>query len=294
MPSLEKVQSNKVANGTLTKYSFPSTALGGLSTNINVFLPSSASSSSKVPFLTYLAGLTCTEDTGAQKGGFFNTAAEHGIALVFPDTSPRGAGAPGEEDDWDFGTGAGFYVDATANGWEKYQMYTFVTEELQEVLKEADLGLDFGRQSIFGHSMGGHGALMIYLRNLERYKSASAFAPICNPSAVPWGKKAFNGYIQPCTRSLPPVEWLAYDSSRLLSRLGSDKGKINILADIGTDDKFLKDGQLEPETLKEAAREAGREAEVEVRMQEDYDHSYFFISTFAPEHIAWHAKHLKA
>ena len=141
MVSLEKVQSNKVASGTVTKYSFPSTSLGGLTTSFNIFLPSSASSSTKVPFLTYLAGLTCTEDTGAQKGGFFNTAAEHGIAIVFPDTSPRGAGAPDEDKDWDFGTGAGFYVDATAKGFEKYQMYTFLTDELPKVLKEADLGL---------------------------------------------------------------------------------------------------------------------------------------------------------
>lgn len=141
MVSLEKVQSNKVASGTVTKYSFPATSLGGLTTSFNIFLPSTASSSTKVPFLTYLAGLTCTEDTGAQKGGFFNTAAEHGIAIVFPDTSPRGAGAPDEDNDWDFGTGAGFYVDATAKGFEKYQMYTFLTEELPKVLKEADLGL---------------------------------------------------------------------------------------------------------------------------------------------------------
>ena len=141
MPTLEQVQSNKVASGTLTKYTFPSTSLGGLSTSINVFLPPSASAETPVPFLTYLAGLTCTEDTGAQKGGFFHAAAQHGLGLVFPDTSPRGAGVEGEDDDWDFGTGAGFYIDATADKWAKYKMYSLLTKELPEVLKQADLGL---------------------------------------------------------------------------------------------------------------------------------------------------------
>jgi S-formylglutathione hydrolase len=141
MPELEKVQSNKVASGTLTKYSFPSESLGGLKTNFNLFLPSEASSSSPAPVLIYLAGLTCNEDTGAQKGGFLLTAAKHGLAVVLPDTSPRGAGVEGEEDDWDLGTGAGFYLNATAEKWSKYRMYDLVVKELPEVLKKADLGL---------------------------------------------------------------------------------------------------------------------------------------------------------
>lgn len=141
MPQLEKVQANKVADGTLTKYSFPSSSLGGLTTNVNVFLPASASKSSPVPVLIYLAGLTCNEDTGAQKGGYFTTASKHGVAVVMPDTSPRGAGVEGEDDDWDLGTGAGFYLNATAKKWEKYRMYDLVVKEIPEVLKEADLGL---------------------------------------------------------------------------------------------------------------------------------------------------------
>lgn len=141
MPSLEKVQSNKVAEGQLTKYSFPSTSLGGLKTSFNLFLPSSASTSSPCPVLIYLAGLTCNEDTGPQKGGFLNAAAKHGLAVVMPDTSPRGAGVEGEDDDWDLGTGAGFYMNATAKKWEKYRMYDLVVEEIPKVLREADLGL---------------------------------------------------------------------------------------------------------------------------------------------------------
>lgn len=141
MPKLESKQSNKVASGTLTKYSFPSTSLGGLTTNFNLFLPSSASSSSPVPVLLYLAGLTCNEDTGAQKGGFLLTAAKHGLAVVMPDTSPRGAEVEGEDEDWDLGSGAGFYINATADKWKKYRMYDLIVEELPKVLKEADLGL---------------------------------------------------------------------------------------------------------------------------------------------------------
>lgn len=141
MPSIEKVQANKAAGGTLTKYSFPSSSLGGLTTNFNLFLPSSASSSSPVPVLIYLAGLTCNEDTGAQKGGFFHSATKHGLAIVFPDTSPRGAEVEGEDDDWDLGTGAGFYLNATADKWSKYRMYDLIVKELPEVLGEAKLGL---------------------------------------------------------------------------------------------------------------------------------------------------------
>nr|ODO02812.1 S-formylglutathione hydrolase [Cryptococcus depauperatus CBS 7855] len=178
MVQLEKLSVNRVSTGYLTKYKFPSTSLS-LSTQFNIFIPSSASSSSPVPVLFYLAGLTCNEDTGAQKGGFFNKAGEEGIALVFPDTSPRGSGIEGEDDDWQLGTGASFYINANTEKWKKhYRMYDLIVKELPQVLKGADLGLDFSRWSIMGHSMGGHGALSIYLKNPGLFKSASAFAPI--------------------------------------------------------------------------------------------------------------------
>ncbi|OXG73610.1 S-formylglutathione hydrolase [Cryptococcus neoformans var. grubii Br795] len=280
MVQLEKLSSNKAAEGFLTKYKFPSASLA-LPTQFNVFAPSSASPDSPVPVLFYLAGLTCTEDTGAQKGGFLNTAGKEGIALVFPDTSPRGAGVEGEDDDWQLGTGAGFYINAEADKWKKnYNMYDLIVKELPEVLKEANLGLDFSKWSIMGHSMGGHGALFIYLKNPGLFKSASAFAPICNPAAVPWGINAFSNYLSSSS------SWLAYDSSALLPQFADEP---KILVDVGTDDQFLKQGQLQPQTLEKAGKKG-----VEVRMQDGYDHSYYFISTFGPEHVAFHAKYLKA
>ncbi|KAK4685623.1 S-formylglutathione hydrolase, partial [Tremellales sp. Uapishka_1] len=313
MPALEQLSSNAVSTGRLTKYQFSSSSLA-LPTKINVFLPSTASPSSPVPFIIYLAGLTCNEDTGAQKGAFLNKAGQEGLGVVLVDTSPRDAGIDGEDDDWDFGSGAGFYINATDKKWSKhYNMYDYVVKELPEVLKEANLGLDNSKVSLMGHSMGGHGALMLYLRNEGQYKSASAFSPawsiFCkystngraddrlssNPSVTPWGKKAFSNYLSPTTKSNPPVEWLEYDSSHLLARSTAAKGSLHILVDVGTEDDFLKKGQLEPEALKQAAKKSGRsEEEVKVRMQDGFDHSYYFISTFAPEHVEFHAKYLKA
>ncbi|KAK8866071.1 S-formylglutathione hydrolase [Kwoniella newhampshirensis] len=286
MPALEKVSSNRVSTGYLTKYKFPSSSLS-LPTQFNLFVPSSASSSSPVPVLFYLAGLTCNEDTGAQKGGFLNKAGEEGIAVVFPDTSPRGAGVEGEDDDWQLGTGAGFYLNATSEKWKKhYNMYDLIVKELPEVLKEANLGLDFSKVSIMGHSMGGHGAMSIYLKNPGQYKSASAFAPACNPSKTPWGINAFTNYLHTVTRSSPPSEWLQYDSTHLLQNF---EAEAHLLVDVGTEDDFLKKGQLEPKALESVGKEG-----VEVRLQDGFDHSYYFISTFAPEHVAYHAKFLKA
>ncbi|KIR97287.1 S-formylglutathione hydrolase [Cryptococcus deuterogattii 2001/935-1] len=280
MVQLEKISSNKAAGGFLIKYKFPSASLA-LPTQFNVFIPSSASPDSPVPVLFYLAGLTCTEDTGAQKGGFLNTAGKEGIALVFPDTSPRGAGVEGEDDDWQLGTGAGFYINAETDKWKKhYNMYDLIVKELPEVLKEANLGLDFSKWSLMGHSMGGHGSLSIYLKNPGLFKSASAFAPICNPAAVPWGTNAFSNYLSSSS------SWLDHDSSALLPEFA---GELKILVDVGTEDQFLKQGQLQPQTLEKAGKKG-----VEVRMQDGYDHSYYFISTFGPEHVAFHAKYLKA
>ncbi|EIW72549.1 hypothetical protein TREMEDRAFT_66940 [Tremella mesenterica DSM 1558] len=305
MPKLEKKSSNRVSTGHLIKYSYLSPALGNLETSFNIFLPSPSSPPSTdstrqndIPVLFYLTGLTCTEDTGAQKGGILNTAGEENIAVVFPDTSPRGAGIKGEEDDWDFGTGAGFYLNATSEEWkEHYNMYELIVDELPKVLQEADLGLDLSRISLMGHSMGSHGALSIYLKNPGKYRSASAFAPVCNPSKTPWGIKAFSSYLSPSTNSdnsqEPPESWKSYDSSYLLSSSSAPNGSLHVLVDVGTADDFLKKGQLEPQTLEEATKNR-QEGEVVVRMQEGFDHSYYFISTFTPEHVRWHAKFLKA
>lgn len=287
---LKEEAKNKVFEGTLTKYSFKSEALGGLKANFNLFLPANASASAKVPLLTYLAGLTCTEDNGAQKGGFFKDAASEGIAILFPDTSPRGASVEGEDDDWDFGTGAGFYLDATATKYAKnYRMLTHVTKELPSVLESSGIPIDLSRQSIFGHSMGGHGALTIYLASPPgTYRSASAFAPISNPTKCPWGEKAFKGYLAGGLEEASK----RYDATELIRGV---KEPVHILIDYGTGDNFYKQGQLLPENFLKAAREAGHdEVEVRVRSQEDYDHSYYFISTFAPDHVHFHANFLKA
>ncbi|TDL28211.1 carbohydrate esterase family 1 protein [Rickenella mellea] len=285
--ALEKVSSNKAYEGELVKYKFKSAALGGLDAQFNIFLPANAARG-KVPVLIYLAGLTCTEDNGAQKGGFLRDAAAEGIALLFPDTSPRGAGVKGEDDDWDFGTGAGFYVDATNSEYSKhYNMFTHVTKELPEVLTQASLPVDFSRQSIFGHSMGGHGALTLYL-STKQYRSSSAFAPIANPTACPWGQKAFKGYLTGGTEEAAEK----YDATHLIKKRD---GPVHILIDYGTADQFYKQGQLLPENFLKAARDAGyNEMQVRVRSQEGYDHSYYFISTFGADHIHFHANFLKA
>ncbi|KAI5454273.1 hypothetical protein NCC49_004333 [Naganishia albida] len=287
--ALKQESRNKTFEGTLTKYSFPSRALGGLTAKLNVFLPPSASPTNKVPVLYYLAGLTCTEDTGAQKGAFLGEAARQGVAVVFPDTSPRGAGVEGEEKDWDFGTGAGFYLTATSEAYKKhYNMYEHIVNEIPEILEKADIGIDRSRVSVFGHSMGGHGALSLYLKNPGHFKSASGFAPIANPTECQWGQKAFSGYL-----ASPEEEGKAYDSTLLLSAWPRDQ-KLVVRVDYGSDDQFYKDGQLRPEAFEKALQEQGRDGEVQVEKREGYDHSYYFVSTFASEHVAWHAKYLKA
>ncbi|KIJ65003.1 hypothetical protein HYDPIDRAFT_131161 [Hydnomerulius pinastri MD-312] len=289
-PTLEKVSSNKHYQGTLTKYKFRSAALGDLDAQFNLFLPANAAQG-KVPVLVYLAGLTCTEDNGAQKGGFVRDASAEGIAILFPDTSPRGANIEGEDVDWDFGSGAGFYLNATSPKWSKhYNMLDHVTQELPQVIEAAGIPIDFSRQSIFGHSMGGHGALTLYLTSLisgvKQYRSCSAFSPICEPSAVPWGTKAFAGYLAGGVDEGKEN----HDASVLVGRV---KGGVNVLIDYGTADNFLF--QLHPEVFLKAARDAGHdEVQVRVRSQEGYDHSYYFISTFASDHVHFHANFLKA
>jgi len=237
-----------------------------------------------VPALYYLAGLTCTEETFVVKAGAQRLAAEHGLMLVAPDTSPRGLGLAGEDDDWDFGSGAGFYLDATQEPWAgHYRMGSYVTRELPALI-EAHFPARPGARGIFGHSMGGHGALVSAFRNPGAYASVSAFAPICAPMRCPWGEKAFSGYLGP-----DRAAWRDWDASALVR----DRGPLPfpILIDQGEDDPFL-DRELKPELFEAACAEAGQA--LTLRRRPGYDHSYYFIATFMADHIAHHAQALDA
>jgi len=254
----------------------------GLPVRFSVYLPPQASpSDAKVPALFYLAGLTCTEETFAIKAGAQRFAARHGIALIAPDTSPRGAGVPGEGDAWDFGVGAGFYVDATQEPWARhYRMYSYVRDELRETVL-ANLPVDGARLGIFGHSMGGHGALMLALRNPDIYRSVSAFAPIAAPMRGPWGEKAFSGYLGENREA-----WKQYDASELVAQ-ATRKFAQGILVDQGLADQFLPT-QLNPDVFEAACKAAGQP--LTLRRHAGYDHGYYFISTFIEDHLAHHAK----
>jgi S-formylglutathione hydrolase len=236
----------------------------------------------KVPVLYYLSGLTCTEETFPIKSHAQQVAAELGLMLIAPDTSPREPRLPGDADSWDFGYSAGFYVDATAAPWSQYyRMYSYVTRELPEVIA-AGLPVLADATGIFGHSMGGHGALVCALRNPERYKSVSAFSPIAAPMQCPWGKKAFTNYLGADTQS-----WREYDASELVARRPFSGP---ILIDQGTSDQFLVE-QLLPEKFSAAAARSGQR--LDLRMQPGYDHGYYFIQTFMADHLRHHAKQLK-
>lgn len=266
--------------GTMGFYAHPSAATG-TEMRFSVFVPPGAEGR-RVPALYFLAGLTCTEETFMIKAGAQRLAAEHGLILVAPDTSPRGLGLPGEDDAWDFGTGAGFYLDATAEPWARgYRMQSYVNEELP-ALVEAAFPADPAARGIFGHSMGGHGALVTALRNPDRWRSVSAFAPISNPVAVPWGEKAFGNYLGP-----DRTAWEEWDASHLMRRRPHPA---RILVDQGTEDQFLA-SQLRPEALEAAAAVSGQG--LELRRHAGYDHSYWFIQTFVADHLAWHARVLR-
>ena len=235
----------------------------------------------RVPVLYYLAGLTCTEETFTIKAGAQRLGAEHGLLLVAPDTSPR-VRLPGDDAGWDFGLGAGFYVDATQAPWSAhYRMYSYVTRELPALLKAEFVAADTSRQSVMGHSMGGHGALVCALRNPGQYRSVSAFAPIVAPSQVPWGHKAFGNYL-----GANRGDWLAYDATHLVQRAPRTD---TILIDQGLGDKFLAE-QLRPELFEDACARSGQQ--LQLRRHADYDHGYYFIQTFMADHIAWHARAL--
>jgi S-formylglutathione hydrolase len=245
-----------------------------------VYLPPQAARA-RVPQLFYLAGLTCTEETFPIKAGAQRRAAELGIALVAPDTSPREPKLPGDREAWDFGVGAGFYVDATREPWAgHYRMFSYVTEELP-ALVDSRFAVDAARRGVFGHSMGGHGALVAALRRPDMYRSVSAFAPIVAPSRVPWGEKAFSGYL-----GADRAGWGAYDASELVRRKPFAG---EILIDQGLADKFL-DVQLKPELFEEACRESGQK--LALRRHAGYDHSYWFIQSFVADHLDHHARAL--
>jgi len=245
-----------------------------------LYLPPQAAHA-PVPALYYLAGLTCTEETFAIKAGAQRLAAEHGLALVACDTSPRGLNLPGEDDGWDFGTGAGFYLDATAEPWARhYRMGRYINQELPALI-EANFPVIPGRKGIFGHSMGGHGALVSALRRPELWQSVSAFAPIANPVAVPWGEKAFSSYLGP-----DRAAWSQWDASLLMA---AKPYPGPILVDQGLSDQFL-DSQLRPDRLEQAAAASGQA--LTLRRHEGYDHSYWFIQSFMADHIAHHARAL--
>jgi S-formylglutathione hydrolase len=237
----------------------------------------------KVPVLYWLSGLTCTWANFTEKAGVQRHAAAHGLIIVAPDTSPRRVGLPGEDDAYDFGSGAGFYVDATEQPWVRhYRMYTYVTQELPALI-EASLPIDRERRGIFGHSMGGHGALICALKNPGRYRSLSAFAPIGAPMRCPWGEKAFSGYL-----GNDRSTWREYDATELAARTD---WRTEVLVDQGTADEFLV-GQLKPHLLQEAFAEAG--IPLTLRYQAGYDHSYYFMASFIGQHLAHHARLLEA
>jgi S-formylglutathione hydrolase len=246
----------------------------------SVYLPSQAGKR-RLPVLYYLAGLTCTEETFPAKGGAQRIASELGLILVSPDTSPRQVRFPGDDAAWDFGVGAGFYVDATQAPWSaNYRLYSYVTRELPEVVA-AEFPVRAGAQGIFGHSMGGHGALVCALRNPTFYRSVSAFAPIAAPMQVPWGQKAFTNYL-----GTDRSTWEEYDASVLAARQRYPRP---ILVDQGTADRFLEQ-QLKPEKLEEACRQTG--TTLQLRRQPAYDHGYYFIATFVADHLRHHAAQL--
>ena len=247
----------------------------------SVFTPPQAESG-PVPVLYYLAGLTCTEETFMIKAGAQRVAAELGIMLVAPDTSPRGVELPGDRASWDFGVGAGFYVDATQEPWSRhYRMYSYVTQELPAII-ESEFPADKKRVGIFGHSMGGHGALTIALKNPDRYKSVTAFAPIAAPKRCPWGVKAFTGYLGP-----DQSQWDAYDATELMLKVKGAGARAPILIDQGLADQFLEQ-QLHPHFFEEACAKVGQR--LTLRNHAGYDHGYYFISSFMEDHLRHHSR----
>ena len=277
---MEKIGANRCFGGQQLRYSHASQTLS-CDMTFSIFLPPQAESGG-VPVLYWLSGLTCTDENFIIKAGAQRYAAEHGIAIVAPDTSPRGEAVPDDaEGAYDFGLGAGFYVNATREPWNHhYHMYDYVVSELPALI-ESEFPVDPSRLAISGHSMGGHGALTVALKNPGRYKSVSAFSPICSPTQCPWGEKALRGYLGDNRDA-----WREYDSCELLATAAE---RLPLLVDQGDADDFLAQ-QLRTELLQQAA--AAAQYPMTIRMQPGYDHSYFFIASFIGEHLAFHAANL--
>ena len=279
--SVEIVTENRAHGGRQLVVKHASAATGTDMT-FSIFLPPQAEGGGKLPVVWYLSGLTCTHANVTEKGEYRAACAEHGLIFVAPDTSPRGEGVPDDPAGaYDFGLGAGFYVDATEEPFAKnYRMWSYITEELPAVIA-GEYPVDLARQGITGHSMGGHGALTIALRNPGRFRSVSAFAPIVAPSQVPWGQKALPGYLGD-----DRAAWRRHDAVALID----DGARVpEILVDVGTGDSFL-DKELKPELLERACIDAG--IALTLNRHEGYDHSYYFISTFMADHLRWHAERL--
>jgi len=275
---MEKVSSNRSFNGVHEVWSHDSGATSCKMT-FSIYLPDNANGK-KQKTLIWLSGLTCTEENFRVKSGVQRFASEQNMIIVSPDTSPRGDDVP-DDPNYDFAQGAGFYLDATEEPWSKnFRMYSYVVDELIHLIKD-HFPVDANRLGISGHSMGGHGALTIAIKNPDTFKSVSAFSPICNPLNIPWGQKAFSKYLGSDESS-----WQEYDSCSLIESKGWQS---EILIDQGDEDEFLAD-QLKPESFVKACDE--NNVSVSLRMQPGYDHSYFFISTFIQDHIEWHSKRL--
>lgn len=280
--SLEVLSENRSHGGRQLVVKHASAATGTDMT-FSIFLPPQAENGGKLPIVWYLSGLTCTHANVTEKGEYRAACAEHGLIFVAPDTSPRGEGVPDDPTGaYDFGLGAGFYVDATEEPFVRnYRMWSYVTEELP-ALVASEFPVDMSRQGITGHSMGGHGALTVALGNPGRFRSVSAFAPIVAPSQVPWGQKALGSYLGD-----DHAAWRRYDAVALIE----DGARIDgLLVDVGTSDNFLET-ELKPELLEKACADAG--IPLQLNLRDDYDHSYYFISTFMVDHLRWHAERLR-
>jgi S-formylglutathione hydrolase len=281
--TFERISEHRAFGGTMGFYRHQS-SVNHCAMRFSVYQPPQAANG-PVPVLTWLSGLTCTEETFMIKSGVQRVAAELGLMIVAPDTSPRGDDVPDDpEGSYDFGLGAGFYVNATEEPWaENYNMYDYVTAELPDVLF-AEFPGDKSRQGIFGHSMGGHGALTIALRNPEVFTSISAFAPICSPTNCPWGQKALGNYL-----GKDRSRWVQSDATELARRAGVDRPKNEILIDQGLADQFLEQ-ELNPHLFETACADSS--IDLRLRRQPGYDHGYYFISTFMEDHLRHHAKYL--
>ena len=272
--NLQQLQSNKSFGGSQLRFKHDS-AVNQCEMTFSIYLPAKPS---PAPVIYWLSGLTCSDENFVQKAGAQQFAAKYGVVIVAPDTSPRGESVPDDaEGGWDFGLGAGFYLDAIQSPWSlHYKMYSYITRELPEIIN-GNFPVLSSRVGIMGHSMGGHGALTIALKNPDKYRSVSAFAPICAPMQCPWGKKAFSHYLGNNTD-----HWAQYDTCQLIA---NGKNSLPLFIDQGTDDNFLQQ-QLLPAELENVCRQ--HKHPLNLRMQEGYDHSYFFIATFIEDHIRYH------